>query len=154
MKLENCIKNLELKGYNLGFDKDNFTIQTKRGRVKVYIEKESGQSYCKPFKDGGQIFLADRTEEKEIERSLLHEREHFQILPYDFWSYGLITTGAIAYIMKESCERGKVLNGILGGLAILFYSFISGFNLYSDTIIGVRHKFGLDKKYNPNQKDL
>lgn len=142
MSLNNIINAAQNKGYEMELGSDSSTIKTRQGDVKVNLNEGFGQPHCWIGKKEINLFK----ESDDLVGELVHEREHFQIYPYDIISFGLLYGGASAYSIFEVGQHANWFNASLLGLAELFLAVKGGFNLYSDAIIYARHKLGLDRR--------
>ena len=143
--IENLINSAIAEGYSLEHGSENQTIKTKRGDVKIYLHDDDGNPFCYPF--GNEIHL--HKNRKNLVRDLMHEKGHFDILPYDFLLYGILslTPGIGAYLLHENSADWKYQISTLS--AITLASFVlgltGGVNLISDAIIGIRGKLKLNR---------
>ena len=144
--IEDIIDNAMTEGYLLERGSQVGTIKTKRGDVKVSLHDSKSQPYCHPFLN--EIHL--NKNRKNLVRDLMHEKGHFDILPYDFITYGilsLIPLSGGAYSLYQNSEDWKYSTLVLSSFTLAFtvLGIFGGVNLVSDSIIGIRDKLKLNR---------
>ena len=144
--IEDIINSAIEEGYLLECGSENRAIKTRRGEVKVYLHDNKRQPYCYPFMN--EIHLNKNRE--NLVKDLMHEKGHFDILPYDFLLYGAISLTSLAvhsYGMYQNFNDWKIPIATVFMDAFLFSTMgvLGGFNLLSDTIIEIRDKLKLNR---------
>lgn len=146
MELDTIIENAQNQGYSIEKGSEEFTIQTKRGEVEVIINEGEGQPRCYPF--ANQIYLFSDNE--NVVADLVHERDHFQIFPYDLIFFGVLWGSLITYSMYEVSQTNDLQSTLLTGAmeltAVGAHGLMGGVNLISDLIIYARERFGLNRR--------
>ena len=143
MSLDTIVKTAQNKGYGIELGENSSTIKTRQGDVVVNLNEGFGQPHCYVGKNEINLFQ----ESEDLVGDLIHEREHFQIFPYDLISFGLLYGGAMGYSILKVGQHAGWFNAALVGLAELFLAVPGkGLNLYQDTIIYARQKLGLDRQ--------
>lgn len=146
MELDNIIQKTQISGYKIEKGSEESTIKTKRGDVEVVLNEGRGQAHCYIGRNQIQLF---RGNENAIE-DLVHERDHFQIFPYDLISFGAFWGSALTYSVYKASEGGDWQNALIAGAAGLtivgLHGLMGGINLVGDGIIYAREIFRLNRK--------
>jgi hypothetical protein len=142
MDLHTIMEEARNKGYQIESGSNNSTIKTRQGEVKVNLDGGFGQPHCWIGKNEINLFQKSN----DLVGDLVHEREHFQIYPYDLISFGLLYGGAMGYSILKVGQQSNWFNATLVGLAELIWAIKGGLNLYQDAIIYARHRLNLDRK--------
>ncbi len=145
MKIDSIIRNAQIAGYNIQKGSGESTIQTRRGEVNVVLNEGPGQAHCYVGRNQIQLFR----ENKNLIEELVHERDHFQIFPYDLISFGALWGGVFTYSMYKFSQTTDWQNTLLTGTMILtiigVHGIMGGINLIGDGIIYARERFGLNR---------
>lgn len=146
MELDVIVEKAQIAGYAIEKGSAKSTIQTKRGEVDVVLNEGAGQAHCYLGKNQIQLF----EESENLVRDLVHERDHFQISPYDLISFGAFWGSAFLYSMyrvsQASDWQDVLLMGAMELTVIGAHGAIGGLNLVGDGIIYAREKLGINRR--------
>ncbi len=147
--IEDIIKQANSQGYSLVYDRYNKSIKTKKGYVKINLNRGKGVAHCYPFGNDKRIELYSKN--IDIVKDLIHERNHFQILPYDFITYSIISLGVLVYSglsLYQNNDKNLLMHLSLETITFATMGIFGGVNLIGDGIIKVIEKLKLNRSKN------
>jgi len=115
------------------------SVLTKRGSAKVIVHPRHGQAHCHPY--AGDITIYG--ENPHPEEDLLHEMEHFQISPVDLQVFCVLDLVAIVLVFRTMLAAQGWPTACLAIVMLLYWTYIGGYNLFSDLVIDARRLTGI-----------
>ncbi len=134
-KLLKAIESLQEKEYNLNYNSNDNTLQTRSGLAKIICNPGTGRARCFPFSKNKKIELFQDNE--GLPDDLLHEKTHLDMFPYDFISYGVLYLSTLGSSITAMALSGYSMSSIALVSLVETFTFGIGYNLYLDILVGL-----------------